>query len=95
MKKLEGQIAISTGGSSGIGLATAKLFVNEGAHVFITGPLEPELVDAVKQIGKRVTGVQGDVTNADDCSPRLSGRRASSTLSSRTPVFRCLHPWTR
>ena len=51
MNKLEGKIALITGGNSGIGLATAKQFVNEGAYVFITGRLEPKLADAVKQIG--------------------------------------------
>ncbi len=66
MGKLEGKIALITGGNSGIGLATAKAFVNEGAYVFITGRREPELVAAVKQIGKNVTGVQGDVSNLGD-----------------------------
>jgi NAD(P)-dependent dehydrogenase (short-subunit alcohol dehydrogenase family) len=66
MNKLEGRIALVTGGNSGIGLATAKLFVNEGAYVFITGRREPELAAAVKEIGKNVTGVQGDVSNLDD-----------------------------
>ena len=66
MGKLEGKIAVVTGGSSGIGLATAKRFVGEGAYVFITGRREPELVAAVKQIGRNVTGVQGDVSNLDD-----------------------------
>ncbi len=66
MNKLEGKIALITGGNSGIGLATAKQFVNEGAYVFITGRREPELADAVKQIGKNVTGVQGDVAKPDD-----------------------------
>jgi NAD(P)-dependent dehydrogenase (short-subunit alcohol dehydrogenase family) len=63
MSKLEGKIALITGGNSGIGLATAKQFVNEGAYVFITGRREPELAAAVKDIGKNVTGVQGDVSN--------------------------------
>jgi NAD(P)-dependent dehydrogenase (short-subunit alcohol dehydrogenase family) len=66
MSKLEGKIALITGGSSGIGLATAKRFVNEGAYVFITGRREPELAAAVKEIGKNVTGVQGDVSNLGD-----------------------------
>ncbi len=66
MNKLEGKIALITGGNSGIGLATAKQLVNEGAYVFITGRREPELADAVKQIGKNVTGVQGDVAKPDD-----------------------------
>ncbi len=66
MGKLEGKIALVTGGNSGIGLATAKQFVNEGAYVFITGRREPELAAAVKEIGRNVTGVQGDVSNLDD-----------------------------
>jgi NAD(P)-dependent dehydrogenase (short-subunit alcohol dehydrogenase family) len=66
MAKLEGKIALVTGGNSGIGLATAKQFVNEGAYVFITGRREVELAEAVKQIGKNVTGVQGDVSNLGD-----------------------------
>ena len=66
MDKLEGKIALITGGNSGIGLATAKQFVNEGAHVFITGRRDPELVVAVKEIGRNVTGVQGDVSNLGD-----------------------------
>jgi NAD(P)-dependent dehydrogenase (short-subunit alcohol dehydrogenase family) len=66
MGKLEGKIALITGGNSGIGLATAKQFVNEGAYVFITGRREPELTAAVKEIGKNVTGVQGDVSNLND-----------------------------
>src|SRR5438034_5916452 len=64
--KLEGKIALITGGNSGIGLATAREFVNEGAFVFITGRREPELAAAVKEIGKNVTGVQGDVANLAD-----------------------------
>ena len=66
MGKLEGKTALVTGGTSGIGLATAKRFVNEGAYVFITGRREPELAAAVKEIGRNVTGVQGDVSNLAD-----------------------------
>jgi NAD(P)-dependent dehydrogenase (short-subunit alcohol dehydrogenase family) len=66
MGKLEGKIALITGGNSGIGLATAKQFVNEGAYVFITGRRDQELARAVKEIGRNVTGVQGDVTNLGD-----------------------------
>jgi NAD(P)-dependent dehydrogenase (short-subunit alcohol dehydrogenase family) len=66
MDKLEGKIALITGGNSGIGLATAKRFVNEGAYVFITGRREPELAAAVKEIRRNVTGVQGDVSNLAD-----------------------------
>ena len=66
MNKLESKIALITGGTSGIGLATAKAFVSEGAHVFITGRREAELAAAVKEIGRNVTGMQGDVSNLGD-----------------------------
>ena len=70
MKKLEGKVAVITGGSSGIGLATAQRFVSEeGAYVFITGRRQSELDAAVKQIGKNnnnIIGVQGDVSNLAD-----------------------------
>jgi NAD(P)-dependent dehydrogenase (short-subunit alcohol dehydrogenase family) len=66
MGKLEGKIALITGGNSGIGLATAKRFVSEGAYVFITGRRESELASAVKEIGINVTGVQGDVSDLGD-----------------------------
>src|SRR3989449_1650657 len=66
MGKLEGNIALITGGNSGIGLATAKQFVNEGAYVFITGRRDQELAAAVKEIGRNVSGVQGDVSNLGD-----------------------------
>jgi len=64
--KLEGKIALVTGGTSGIGLATAKRFVAEGAYVFITGRREKELASAVKSIRGSVTGVQGDVSQIGD-----------------------------
>jgi len=66
MGRLEGKIALITGGNGGIGLATAKQFVNEGADVFITGRRDLELAAAVKEIGGNVTGVQGDVSNLGD-----------------------------
>src|ERR1700676_1528058 len=66
MGKLEGKIALVTGGNSGIGLATARQFVREGAYVFITGRRDAELAAAVKQIGGNVTSVQGDVSNLAD-----------------------------
>ena len=65
-KKLEGKVAVITGGNSGIGLATARRFVAEGAHVFITGRRQAELAEAVRQIGRNVTGVRGDVANLAD-----------------------------
>jgi NAD(P)-dependent dehydrogenase (short-subunit alcohol dehydrogenase family) len=66
MGKLEGKIALVTGGNSGIGLAAAKRFVNEGAYGFITGRRAQELAAAVKKIGRDVTGVHGDVANLSD-----------------------------
>src|SRR5271167_2798613 len=65
-KKLEGKTAVITGGTEGIGLATAKLFVEEGAYVFITGRRQRELDEAVKAIGTNVYGVQGDVAQLAD-----------------------------
>jgi NAD(P)-dependent dehydrogenase (short-subunit alcohol dehydrogenase family) len=66
MGKLDGKIALITGGSTGIGLATAKRFVNEGAYIFITGRRDAELMAAVKEIGNNVTGIQGDVSKLAD-----------------------------
>ncbi len=65
-QKFSGKVALVTGGSSGIGLATAKRFVAEGAYVFITGRRQPELDAAVNEIGKNVTGIQSDVSNLAD-----------------------------
>ncbi|HZO52617.1 MAG TPA: glucose 1-dehydrogenase [Bryobacteraceae bacterium] len=66
MGKLQGKVAVITGGSTGIGLATAKLFVREGAYVFITGRRQKELDEAVKAIGSNISGVQGDVAKLAD-----------------------------
>ena len=66
MKKLEGKIAVVTGGSSGIGLATARLFAQEGARVYIAGRRKDELAAAVKEIGQGARGIQGDVTRLSD-----------------------------
>lgn len=65
-QKLSGKVALVTGGTSGIGLATAKRFVAEGAYVFITGRRQTELDAAVNEIGKNVMGIQGDVSNLAD-----------------------------
>ena len=70
---MSGKVALVTGGNSGIGLATAKRFVNEGAYVFITGRRESELSSAVNEIGSNVTAIQGDVSNLNDLD-RLFGQ---------------------
>ena len=66
MGKLDGKVALITGGSSGIGLATAKLFAKEGAHIYITGRRPDKLKRAIEEIGSNVSGVQGDVANLTD-----------------------------
>src|SRR5580698_852669 len=66
MSKLKGKVAVITAATSGMALATAKLFVEEGAHVFITGRRQEALDEAVKSIGRNVTGVQGDSADLDD-----------------------------
>ena len=80
MSKLQGKVAVITGGNSGIGLAAARLFVEEGAHVFITGRRQKELDEAVRAIGRNVTGVQGDVAKLSDLdrlyeTVKATGRR--------------------
>jgi len=65
-KKLQGKVAVITGGTTGIGLSAAKLFVKEGAYVFITGRRQKELDEAVEAIGSNVTGVQGDIAKLTD-----------------------------
>jgi NAD(P)-dependent dehydrogenase (short-subunit alcohol dehydrogenase family) len=73
MSRLQDKIAVVTGGSTGIGLATAQRFVEEGAHVFIVGRREAELAKAAEQIGRNVATVQCDVAKLDDLD-RLFGR---------------------
>src|ERR1700731_1736177 len=80
MDKLRGKVVVITGGSTGIGLAAAELFVKEGAYVFITGRRQKELDEAVKIIGKNVTGIQGDVAKLSDLdrlyeTVKATGRR--------------------
>ena len=78
MGKLEGKVTVITGGNSGIGLATAKRFVAEGAEVFITGRRQEELDKAVEEIGSRVTAVQGDVSRLDELDRLFETVRAKS-----------------
>lgn len=66
MGKLEGKVAVITGASSGLALASAKRFVEEGAYVFITGRRQEQLDEAVKQIGRNVSGVRGDAAKLED-----------------------------
>ena len=78
MGRLEGKIAVITGGNSGIGLATAKRFVAEGAEVFVTGRRQGELDRAVEEIGSGVTAVQSDVSRLDDLDRLFATVRAKS-----------------
>src|SRR3978361_2373425 len=64
--KLDGKVAVITGATSGMALAGAKLFVDEGAHVFITGRRKEAVAESVKQVGRNVAGVQGDAADLDD-----------------------------
>jgi len=66
MGKLDGKVAVITAATSGMALATAKLFVQEGAYVFITGRRKDKLDEAVKAIGRNVTGIQGDASDLAD-----------------------------
>src|ERR1700737_4364762 len=79
-KKLDDKIALITGGTKGIGLAAAKLFVKEGAYVFVTGRRQKELDEAVKAIGSNVSGVQGDVSKLDDLDRLYEAVKAKGKL---------------
>jgi NAD(P)-dependent dehydrogenase (short-subunit alcohol dehydrogenase family) len=82
LNRLQGKVAVITGGSSGMGLATAEQFVSEGAYVYITGRREKELDAAVAKIGRNIAAVQGDVSSLEDLPSR--GKR----VRSRLPVSR-------
>jgi NAD(P)-dependent dehydrogenase (short-subunit alcohol dehydrogenase family) len=79
-KKLQGKVAVITGGTTGIGLATAKLFVKEGAYVFITGRRQKELDEAVKAIGSNITGIQGDIAKLSDLDRLYEAVKANGRL---------------
>ena len=89
MRRLDGKIVLITCGTSGIGLATAKQFVNQGAYAFITGRREPELAAAVKEIGRNISGVQATyriLPTLIVSSGKLEKRSASSMSCSPMPV---------
>ena len=94
MGKLEGKVALITGGSSGIGLATAQEFVSEGAYVFITGRRERELAVAVKEIGSNISGIRADVSNSGDLDrlfSQIKNDKGTLDIVSRTPAARNMH----
>jgi NAD(P)-dependent dehydrogenase (short-subunit alcohol dehydrogenase family) len=98
MGKLQGKVAVITGGTTGIGLAAAHLFVKEGAHVFITGRRQKELDAAVKAINNNVTGVQGDVSKLSDLdrlyeTVRAAGRRIDIVFANAASVS--FLPWEK
>ncbi|MFE7358262.1 SDR family NAD(P)-dependent oxidoreductase [Streptomyces sp. NPDC057543] len=80
MGKLQGKVAVITGGTTGIGLATAKLFVGEGAYVFIMGRRQKELDEGVRAIGGNVSGVQGDVAELADLDRLYETVRAKGRI---------------
>ena len=81
--KLREKVPVVTGGTTGIGLAAAKLFVREGAYVFITGRRQQELDEAVKAIGSNVTGVQGDVAKLADIDRLYETVKAKRRIDTR------------
>jgi NAD(P)-dependent dehydrogenase (short-subunit alcohol dehydrogenase family) len=86
MGRLQGKVAVVTGGTMGIGFATAKRFVEEGAFVFITGRRQKELDEAVKAIGSNVAGVRGDVSKLQDLDRLYETVKGREILTSWSPM---------
>ena len=98
MMKLTDKIALITGGTSGLGLATAKRFVSEGAFVFITGRRQTELDAAVTEIGDNVIGVRGDISklsDLDDLFSVIKEKKVASTSSLPTREVEHSSLWRR
>jgi NAD(P)-dependent dehydrogenase (short-subunit alcohol dehydrogenase family) len=98
MGKLKGKVVVITGGSSGMALASAKLFVEEGAYVFITGRRQEQLDEAVKAIGRNVTGVRGDAAELNDLDrlfDTVKREKGRSTSCSRVQVRENHCRWAR
>src|ERR1700691_1547640 len=89
MGKLEGKVAVITAATSGMALATAKLFVKEGAHVFITGRRKKQLDEAVKAIGNNVTGIQGGLI-----AGRLDSKASGQILTVSSNIDESVMPPT-
>ncbi len=92
MGKLQGKLAVITGGTTGIGFATAKRFVDEGAFVFITGRRQKELDEAVKAIDRNVVGIRGDVSKLQDLDRLYETVKAKGKVKSWSPMPNSL-PW--
>jgi NAD(P)-dependent dehydrogenase (short-subunit alcohol dehydrogenase family) len=95
MGRLEGKIAVITGANSGIGLASAKRFVAEGAHVYMTGRRQEELDKAVQAIGTGVTAVQGDVSDLDALDRLFAKVGSAHGRIEPTPDWAHWNPWAR
>ena len=96
--QFDGKVALAAGGSSGIGLATSKLFAQRGAIVYITGRREKEFDEAVREIGQSAAGIQGDVSrlgDIDNVFQTIASRKANSTSSSPTPASANSLHWDR
>lgn len=96
-QKFAGKVSVVTGGNSGIGLATAKRFVDEGAYVFITGRSKADLDAAVEQVGANISAVRGDVSNVTDLDRLYAtvSKKAESTSYLPTLVSASSCHWGR